>query len=263
MLFLFNFAHSQQVYLINEDFNNGFPSNWTHYYSSWGGEQWAIDSGALRENSGPYFVPTKLWVHLPVVDLTTASFPFLEFDFAMAVTDPNIQFSVFYTIDSIWHPLLTYTDTSTSIPIHTSIDGNWKPLITDYQTISIDLAQFGNESNIRFGFVYDYLNAWASGVWYIDNVKIFDSSPVGIVEHSESFSFQLSPNPTTGIIRFIPNSPIKNATLKITNATGLILHEKVIDSDTENIDLSGYPSGIYFVNCIHSNRTFTRQIIVD
>lgn len=262
ILFLFNFTYSQQVDLINEDFNDGFPSNWTHYYSSWGGEQWAVDSGALKEASGPYFTPVSNRIELPAVDFTSVSAPSLEFDLAMAVIDTNVQFSIYYTTDSTWNPLLTFTDTSTAISIHTSHDNNWKPLITDYQTISVDLSQFDNEPDVRFSFVYGYLNAWASGVWYIDNVKVFGSPFTGISKHPQSLSFQLFPNPTSSIIHFIPNNPVKNATLKITSITGKLFLEKVIDSDIEEIDLSAYPPGIYSVHYTHMNRTHIETLIV-
>jgi len=198
MLFLFNFTYSQQVDLINEDFNSGIPTNWTHCSSNWGTSPvWAVDSGALKEASGWYFVATSNMFTLPAVDLTLISNPFLEFDLAMAITDTNIQLSVWWTsdttcnkvwdtinnqwlLDSSWTLLSSYgSSTSGAVNIIStdiSINNNWKPLSTDYQTISIDLSQFANDSNIRFGLSSDYLNYGASGVWYLDNVKIFGTT---------------------------------------------------------------------------------------
>ena len=258
LLLLFNYIHAQQIDLIKEDFNKGFPTNWTHYYSSWGGEHFAIDSGALREASGPYFVAVSQQIELPPVNLTSVSDPFLEFDLAMAVIDINVQFSVYYTTDSTWNPLLTYSDTSTAISIHTSLDNNWRPLITDYQTISVDLSQFAKDTNIRFSFVYDYQNAWASGVWYIDNVNIFGNSTTGISDLSESTAFQLFPNPTSGQLNFAGNDGVIKS-ISIIDVNGKIhLPQRM---PTKSIDVSALPDGIYFARIVTEGGVMHRKFV--
>ena len=198
ILLMFNLAYSQQVDLINENFDNGIPTNWTHCSTNWGTSPvWAVDSGALKEASGWYFVATSNMFTLPAVDLTLISNPILEFDLAMAITDTNIQLSVWWTndttcnqiwdtinnqwlLDSSWTLISTYgsstSGASNVIPVSTALNNNWTPLSTDYQTISIDLTQFANESNIRFSFGSDYLNYGASGVWSLDNIKIFGTA---------------------------------------------------------------------------------------
>jgi hypothetical protein len=285
LLVQFKLIYSQQVNLINEDFNSGLPANWTHCSTNWGSSPvWAVDSGALKEASGWYFVATSNWITLPAVDLTLVSNPFLEFDLAMAIIDTNIQLSVWWTtdttcntvwdtinnqwlLDSAWNLLSSYGSSTSgaanTISTDTSVNNNWTPLSTDYQTISLDLSQFANDSNIRFSLGSDYLNWMASGVWYVDNVRIFGNSSTGISKQSEPSSFQLFPNPTNGIIHFIPGNHIKNATLKITDITGEILIKKVIDPDIEEIDLSSYDSGIYFVHYIYDKRASIKKLIIQ
>ena len=194
LLVQFKLIYSQQVNLINEDFNSGLPANWTHCSTNWGTSPvWAVDSGALKEASGWYFVATSNMFTLPAVDLTLISNPFLEFDLAMAIIDTNIQLSVWWTndttcnqvwdtinnqwlLDSSWTLLSSYGSSTSGaaniISTDTSFNNNWTPLSTDYQTISIDLMPFTNDSNIRFSFGSDYLNYMASGVWYLDDVKV-------------------------------------------------------------------------------------------
>lgn len=285
LLFQFNFAYSQQINLINENFDGGLPTNWTHCSSNWGNiQQWTANSGAMKEATGPYFGPVSNLILPPFVDLTSVSDPFLEFDIAMAITDSNILLSVWWTIDSTcvfeydtinnqwmldsnWNFLSSYgpsnSGATNTISTDSSLNNNWTPLSTDYQTISIDLSQFENQSNIKFVFNSEYLNAWASGVCYIDNVSVFGNSITSISEHSESSSFQLFPNPTKGVVRIVPGNHVDNGTLIITSITGKILWEKVIDSATEEIDFSSYNSGIYFVHYIYNKRMSVQKLIIQ
>ncbi len=268
MLLLFNVAYAQQVDLINENFDDGLPSSWTHYSTNWGSfPQWVEDSGAMKEASGPYFGPVTNWVQLPGVDFTSVNAPFLELDLAIAESDTNIQFSVLYTTDSVWHVLSTYgsatSGASNVILVATSNDNNWIPESTDYQTITVDLSPFQDESNIRFSFGSDYMNYFASGVWYIDNVRIFGESGTSVFEHTENPAFQLYPNPSYGLVNFSSNKEVKDATLKITDVTGILVLEKTIDSNTEEIDLSSYPSGIYFVQYNYPKKSFIKKLIIN
>jgi len=50
--------------------------------------------------------------------------------------------------------------------------------------------------------------------------------------------------------------------LKITAITGAILLEKLIDSAIEEIDLSSYNAGIYFVHYIYDKRTSIKKLII-
>ena len=282
LLFHFSFSHAQQVDLVNEIFDDSLTSDWVHF-SGWAASspQWAVDSGALKNVSGPFFGPTSDWVFLPAIDFTSVSDPFLEFDLAMAVIDTNIQFSVLYSrdstfnllwdgsawiADSSWHLISTYGSSTSGaaniISVDTTSDTGWKPLITDYQTISVNLSELKDDSNVRIIFGSDCKNYWATGIWYIDNVKIFGNTSTRIFEHSESSSFQLFPNPTNAVVRFIPSKYTKNATLKITAITGAILLEKLIDSAIEEIDLSSYNAGIYFVHYIYDKRTSIKKLII-
>ena len=237
MLFLFNFTYSQQVDLINENFDSGIPANWTHCSTNWGTSPvWAVDSGALKEASGWYFVATSNMFTLPAVDLTLISNPFLEFDLAMAITDTNIQLSVWWTndttcnkvwdtinnqwlLDSSWTLLSSYGSSTSGaaniISTDTSFNNNWTPLSTDYQMISIDLSPFANDSNIRFGLSSDYLNYGASGVWYVDNVKV---SGISVGQTSQIDCSKLS---VTDIV---------------INNTNLTIDISIYNGDTNNIN---------------------------
>ena len=286
LLFLqFKTIYSQQVNLIDENFNNGLPDSWTHCSANMGKSQvWQVDSGVLKEASGWYYVPTSNLIKLPPLDLTLISNPFLEFDLAMAIKDTNIQLSVWWTsdttcntvwdtinnhwlLDSTWNLVTSYgsflSGAENTISTDTSGNKNWIPLSSDYQTISVDISQFSNDPNISFSFSSDFLNWKADGVWYIDNVKIFGNSTTSISEQSKTYSFELFPNPSNGIFHFVPNKSIKNGTLIISSITGEILWEKAIDSSSEEINLSSYNSGIYFVHYIYEKRISVKKLILQ
>jgi len=272
IIFLFNFTYSQQVDLINENFDSGVPANWTHCSTNWFSfPQWAVDSGALKEASGPYFGNVLNAIQLTAVDLTLISDPFLEFDLAMAVIDTNIRFSVWYTTDTTCNRVLDTITGSFSLdgwnllssysPTTVATNNNWTPLNTDYQTISIDLMPFKNDSDIRFSLVSEYMNAWAYGVWYLDNVKIFGSSFTGVFEHSQSFSFQLFPNPFTTSTTIRSDHPISS--YRIYSISGRLVREAENSSgNTITIDRGNMPSGMYFIEVLSEDSTIARQKVI-
>ncbi len=270
MLLIINLSYSQQVELINENFNSGLPVSWTHNSTNWGSSPiWAVNSGAIKEASGPYFGPVSNWLQLPTVDLTTVTAPFLEFDLAMAVVDTSIQFSVSYTTNnSTWNSLSTYgnltSGASNIVTVDSASNNNWTPTISDYQRISIDLSQFTNESSIRFRFGSEYMYVYSYGVWYLDSVIVFGNNiNVGVLNHSESSLLQLFPNPANSLVRIVPAKHVKNATLKITDFTGSIVLEKLTSLAIEEIDISNYNTGIYLVHYIVSGqKSIVKKLIV-
>ena len=263
LLSMFNLSYSQQTTLLDEDFNSGFPINWLHYNSSWGGQSFAIAHNALVEASGPYFNETSKRIELPSFDLTQIASPALEFDLAMAFISHYITFSVEYSTDSIWHPLISYADTSSSIFVDYWYDDSWVPDSTDYQTLLIDLAQFTNESNIKFSFVYGYLNSWADGVWFIDNVKIFQNTSLSLSPKKESKFYRLYPNPATNSVRLDLENMTENTILKIKTLDGKTVLESQVTLNTQNFDLSHMASGIYLVSIVQNDKESVSKLIIE
>lgn len=267
ILFVFNLAYSQQIDLIDEGFDSGLSVSWTHNSTNWGAfPQWDVNSGALKESSGPYFGAVSNWIQMPAVDFTGVADPVLEFDLAMAQVDTHVQFSVWYLTGSQWNLISTYgtsaSGASNIVTVGNASDNSWTPVSSDYQKIIIDLSQFTNESNIRFSFGSDYLNVMASGVWYLDNVKVFGNTFTSIVDESGTSSFEVYPNPANSAVRIIPSIHNEDAVLKITDVAGSIILEKPTDSAIEEIDVSNYEAGIYFVHYICEQEESVKKLIV-
>lgn len=275
LIFLFACRFSKaQADLLNENFDAGLPSGWSHCSGNWEATpQWAIDSGALRESSGPYFGGVLNGIQLPPVDLTAITDPYLGFDLALAVIDTNVQFSVWFTTDSVCSPVwdtinnryildgwqLLSTHDTTAVAANSS----WRPATADYDSISINLSSVSNAAAIHFCLVSDYMNVSADGVWFVDNVRIYSNTGTRISESAETSSFQIFPNPADRMVRFVPVRQIKNATLRITDITGRTVFQQSPVSSIVDIDVSEYNPGIYLFHCIrHESADVERFLVI-
>jgi hypothetical protein len=101
---------------------------------------------------------------------------------------------------------------------------------------------------------------------YIDNINIsstvgIDNNNSGIVSSSEIRTY---PNPTTGIINLeIPDSKNNNVDVTIYNSLGQTVNAKIDsikNSDHFSLDISGEPSGIYFVIIKSREKTITKKV---
>lgn len=273
MLSVFNYTYAQQTFLVNENFNNGMPTTWNHCSGNWGTSQtWSEDGGAIRESSGPYFGGVWNAVQLPALDLTEVSDAYLEFDLAMAVIDSSIQFSVWWTTDTlcnlVWDTIINQYVFDSTWNLHSRYDSssvatdiNWTPQSSDYQKISIDLSPFSNETDIRFALVSEYMNAHAYGVWYLDNVQVFGNSNSAIGEYAEAPLFAVFPNPANQVIQVVPRTSSKNALVKIIDLSGSEMLALDMTSGNQQIDVSGFAAGIYFV-CYFSEKGKSVQKLI-
>ncbi len=72
--------------------------------------------------------------------------------------------------------------------------------------------------------------------------------------------FILYPNPTTGIIHFsIHNSTLSKLSIK--NILGQVVYQSTIQNLQSSINLSSFPSGIYFFELHNQQTTYTKKII--
>jgi ELWxxDGT repeat protein len=79
-------------------------------------------------------------------------------------------------------------------------------------------------------------------------------------ENAEVHSFEIYPNPTSGILYFKNNSSLKSE-LKIFNVYGNLVYETMY-KEKEEINVEDLTSGVYFVKVFYSNqKTYTKKII--
>ncbi|NVN96153.1 MAG: T9SS type A sorting domain-containing protein [Bacteroidetes bacterium] len=91
--------------------------------------------------------------------------------------------------------------------------------------------------------------------------------PVGIDDLGNSLNFQIYPNPSKGIITVNINDINSNLDLQITNIQGKVIHKETLTNDktsyTQDIDLTSYPKGIYFVKIINKDFTKVEKIVLQ
>lgn len=95
-----------------------------------------------------------------------------------------------------------------------------------------------------------------------DNVAISGNSTAGIKDLNESSDVDLYPNPATG--KFIIDS--KNlSSMEIFNLSGEKIYSvpEIQNADQYEIDLSGYPKGIYLVKIVEGKNVVSKKIILQ
>ena len=100
--------------------------------------------------------------------------------------------------------------------------------------------------------------------WHQRIVGIIDigayefGSSLGI-DPIQNFSFTIYPNPSKGIFNI--NSNTNYDSLSVHNILGVEVIHKSTESEITNIDLTNYPSGMYFVSFLANNKNYTYKII--
>jgi hypothetical protein len=70
---------------------------------------------------------------------------------------------------------------------------------------------------------------------------------VGLPEQTGSTAFSCSPNPFSNILNISPDHPDESLSLLITDLSGNKMMAETISGKTKCLDLSSFPSGIYFL----------------
>lgn len=90
------------------------------------------------------------------------------------------------------------------------------------------------------------------------------SSNTGIAEVNNPFSFNIFPNPTTGIFTIEAKGASKNSTIKIYNVTNECIYSDRINNHlAAEINLSNQPNGIYMVVLNKDSQVYSKKIIID
>ena len=78
---------------------------------------------------------------------------------------------------------------------------------------------------------------------------------------SDADMIKIYPNPTDGRLYIeVSNSNIDN--IVVTDITGKVFVNKTVNADQSEIDLSSYPKGIYLVNVVTENDSYTKKVVL-
>ena len=97
-------------------------------------------------------------------------------------------------------------------------------------------------------------------------VDVVSEIPSGVTEIlSKQQYFTLSPNPahSSFTITLNPQSTIRNSQLAIYNSLGEKFFSKPITGNTEPVDCSRFPKGIYFVHLSNEAQRWIKKVVVE
>lgn len=87
-----------------------------------------------------------------------------------------------------------------------------------------------------------------------------EEETVSSVGDYENYSLEISPNPTSGLIK-IQHQGTKKVTLKIIDVHGRLVSLHSFNTSVFNLDIGGYENGIYFFQLSDGKYTVNRKII--
>lgn len=86
---------------------------------------------------------------------------------------------------------------------------------------------------------------------------------LGIIESAFANSIKVYPNPSVGYFTIQMNDKLKTAELKITDAIGKMILSQSLVNNFEEINLSEYPNGIYFISISSTYGVVNKKLILN
>jgi hypothetical protein len=89
-----------------------------------------------------------------------------------------------------------------------------------------------------------------------DTSNCISVTNVGIINKNALKDFQITPNPTTGIINIKSQKIYKLAAIKIINSIDQTIVKKELTDINIDIDISRFANGIYLLEIMADNKTY-------
>jgi hypothetical protein len=133
-------------------------------------------------------------------------------------------------------------------------DVEWEPDVSGMANVRVDMLQFRESDNTVLAATH------GRGLFTAE----YPADPfVSLPENNISENLmEVYPNPSSGIINLKLNGvSIENVTVKIHDISGRLVHEDVISSNNQSIDLSSLPKGNYVLK-LQSGKTESVEKVV-
>jgi hypothetical protein len=133
------------------------------------------------------------------------------------------------------------------------------------------ITAVGGEYYLTLGVFTDVYNTncttaiggWSSDFYYyFDDVSVIKTAEVGLTELIET-DISIFPNPTAGNIIISSNEPIESYTIFSSLGQIVIKEEISINTYLQNIDLSLYSTGVYFIIINTSKSAIRKKFIIN
>jgi hypothetical protein len=88
---------------------------------------------------------------------------------------------------------------------------------------------------------------------------------LGVSENAENSLFDIFPNPSGGIYTiWFKENTINPVSVEIFNSTGVLVEQLIFESgQAYKLDLTGQPSGLYFVRISEDGNVYSKKIIKE
>ena len=186
--------------------------------------------------------------------------------FTMDPDVPQIYTRANGSTDYSINTLKTLENGSLNIPLKTLQTGeNYKVSITEFNFTDIDVYLKDNLTGNTTKLNLNSIIKLTSDISDKDNrFEIIFSKSASNVLLSENSKVSLFPNPTNGKFRLTVNGKFSNYLVKIMNITGQTVSEMSSSKNNYELDLTGKPAGIYFVEIkFKDNSTVTKKIVKE
>lgn len=131
-----------------------------------------------------------------------------------------------------------------------------------FQNLYFDF--FWNNSLNEFTYTYESSGGEETFIIYdiSGNEAVYAKQPLSLEDVSET-SFFVYPNPSNGMI-FIVNNDSDIFTYEVFNETGQVVYKGTVEVATATLDLSNYPTGIYYIKLQNtkSQSITTKKIVI-
>jgi CubicO group peptidase (beta-lactamase class C family) len=125
--------------------------------------------------------------------------------------------------------------------------------------ISVKDPQYLQTEGIFYNTIQVYPNDSLN--YLIEEVKVSFSIIVS-AEQIKTVQLEIYPNPTNGILTIGIFNP-QNADIEIFNINGSLVYSKPLKSNQEQIDLSAYPKGVYFVKVRQQGLVKVEKVVLE
>ncbi len=200
------------------------------------------------------------WLFSPPIDMGFGSINnVVEFD--LGLKNHNTQDSGYFDNDDYLACVISTDGGNTwnQSDVLQDWDMNNSPNVNG-ERIKISLS--GIVGVIKIGFYGSSTNATRSSDVFIDNFRVGLDNTTGIKHNLVEESFFLFPNPTNSVINLRRNSAA-NANVIISDASGRLITSFNSTNNLNQIDVSNYDNGLYFITINTDSYTNTKSFIVS
>ncbi len=122
----------------------------------------------------------------------------------------------------------------------------------------LDLSEWAGQSNIRIAF--ESYCGYGNNL-YIDNIAI--SNAVGLNNKKDDKSVKYFPNPTTNMLTVVLEKSSPSTIISLRSVSGVEVKRLTGVQKINRLDVRELPVGVYLLQVINKDRSFTGKVIVE